>query len=155
MSESSEGEVITFYSYKGGTGRTMALANIAWILASNGKRVLAVDWDLESPGLHKYFHPFLDESVVGTTPGVIEIINGYASAGWTLRRVLKTGIWNMLGSTGTLFRSSGASPARASWTSFLRAARTATIPRRSRPLTGTTSMTGSEAGDSSAQCGRI
>nr|BFE83611.1 hypothetical protein GCM10020093_062120 [Planobispora longispora] len=45
----SEGQVITFYSYKGGTGRTMALANTAWILASAGKRVLVVDWDLESP----------------------------------------------------------------------------------------------------------
>ncbi|MFD3933510.1 ParA family protein, partial [Streptomyces sp. NPDC058614] len=31
---------MTFYSYKGGTGRTMALANTAWILAANGKRVL-------------------------------------------------------------------------------------------------------------------
>ena len=29
-------------------------ANVAWILAANGYRVLAVDWDLESPGLHKY-----------------------------------------------------------------------------------------------------
>ena len=28
------GEVVTFFSYKGGTGRTMALANVAWILAS-------------------------------------------------------------------------------------------------------------------------
>ena len=39
-----DGKVVTFYSYKGGTGRTMALANVAWILASSGKRVLAVDW---------------------------------------------------------------------------------------------------------------
>jgi len=44
------GQIITFYSYKGGTGRSMALANIAWILASNGKRVLIIDWDLEAPG---------------------------------------------------------------------------------------------------------
>ena len=80
MSETSQGQIITFYSYKGGTGRTMALANVAWILASNGKRVLAVDWDLESPGLHKFFHPFLDESTLSATPGVIEIINDYASA---------------------------------------------------------------------------
>ena len=56
---STPGQIITFYSYKGGTGRTMALANTAWILASTGLRVLAVDWDLESPGLHRYFHPFL------------------------------------------------------------------------------------------------
>jgi tetratricopeptide (TPR) repeat protein/CO dehydrogenase nickel-insertion accessory protein CooC1 len=80
MNETSQGQIITFYSYKGGTGRTMALANVAWILASNGKRVLSVDWDLESPGLHKFFHPFLDESTVSATPGVIEIINDYASA---------------------------------------------------------------------------
>src|ERR1700691_2361838 len=80
MSAASEGQIITFYSYKGGTRRTMTLANVAWILASNGMRVLAVDWDLESPGLHKFFHPFLDESTVGATPGVIEIINDYASA---------------------------------------------------------------------------
>ena len=58
----------------------MTLANVAWILASNGKRVLAIDWDLESPGLHRFFHPFLDESTVSTTPGVIDIINDYASA---------------------------------------------------------------------------
>ncbi|WP_094222538.1 hypothetical protein [Streptomyces diastatochromogenes] len=46
-------------SYKGGTGRMMALVNASWILASNGKRVLLVDWDLEAPGLHRYLRPFL------------------------------------------------------------------------------------------------
>jgi tetratricopeptide (TPR) repeat protein len=58
----------------------MALANVAWIIASSGKRVLVVDWDLESPGLHKFFHPFLNETIIGATPGVIEIINDYATA---------------------------------------------------------------------------
>jgi KaiC/GvpD/RAD55 family RecA-like ATPase len=80
MTKSGPGQIVTFYSYKGGTGRTMAMANVAWIIASHGKRVLTVDWDLESPGLHKFFHPFLDESTVSATPGVIEIINEYASA---------------------------------------------------------------------------
>jgi len=55
------GKIVTFYSYKGGTGRSMALANVAWILASQGQRVLAVDWDLEAPGLHRYFRPFLPD----------------------------------------------------------------------------------------------
>jgi len=41
------GRIATFYSYKGGTGRSMALANFAWILAASGKRVLAIDWDLK------------------------------------------------------------------------------------------------------------
>jgi len=51
------GEVITFYSYKGGTGRSMALSNVACILASSvkDKGVLMVDWDLEAPGLDKFF----------------------------------------------------------------------------------------------------
>ena len=45
MSKTSQGQIITFYSYKGGTGRTMALANVAWILASNGKRYSGRDRD--------------------------------------------------------------------------------------------------------------
>jgi MinD-like ATPase involved in chromosome partitioning or flagellar assembly len=52
------GSVVTFYSYKGGVGRSMALANIAVLLAQAGKRVLVVDWDLEAPGLERYFHYF-------------------------------------------------------------------------------------------------
>ena len=58
----------------------MALANTAWILAANGKRVLAVDWDLEAPGLHRFFHPFLDPSTLGATTGVIDLITEYAWA---------------------------------------------------------------------------
>jgi len=46
--------VATFYSYKGGVGRTMALANVAYLLAAAGKRVLVVDFDLEAPGLTSY-----------------------------------------------------------------------------------------------------
>jgi cellulose biosynthesis protein BcsQ/tetratricopeptide (TPR) repeat protein len=50
------GQVLTFYSYKGGTGRTMALANIACVLAQReANRVLMIDFDLEAPGLHRYF----------------------------------------------------------------------------------------------------
>jgi MinD-like ATPase involved in chromosome partitioning or flagellar assembly/tetratricopeptide (TPR) repeat protein len=72
--------VVTFYSYKGGTGRSMALANTAWILASNGLRVLAIDWDLESPGLHRYFHPFLVDKRIQASPGVIDLVWDFATA---------------------------------------------------------------------------
>ena len=55
---SNSSTVITFYSYKGGTGRTMALANIACLLATDARKqtsdVLMIDWDLEAPGLHRY-----------------------------------------------------------------------------------------------------
>ncbi len=50
--------IVTFYSYKGGVGRSMALANIAVLLAQRGLKVLAVDWDLEAPGLERYFSYF-------------------------------------------------------------------------------------------------
>lgn len=55
-------EIITFYSFKGGVGRTMALANIACAIASKGRRVLVVDWDLEAPGLHRYFASYDKEA---------------------------------------------------------------------------------------------
>lgn len=77
MDASRDGKIVTFYSYKGGTGRTMALANTAWILAGAGHRVLMVDWDLESPGLHRFIHPFLDAAAIADTPGVIDLIRGY------------------------------------------------------------------------------
>jgi tetratricopeptide (TPR) repeat protein len=74
-----EGRVITFYSYKGGTGRSMTLANVAWILASNGKRVLAVDWDVEAPGLHRYFAPFLLDPDLTATPGLMDLLVDFAT----------------------------------------------------------------------------
>ena len=77
MVQGRDGKVVTFYSFKGGTGRTMALANVAWLLASSGKRVLAVDWDLESPGLYRYFNPFLSDEAVRDLPGVIDLIREF------------------------------------------------------------------------------
>jgi hypothetical protein len=77
MPDAREGQIVTFYSFKGGTGRTMALANVAWILAANGKRVLIADWDLESPGLHRFFQPFIDAGVE-EKPGIIDLIRWYA-----------------------------------------------------------------------------
>ena len=69
------GTIITFYSYKGGTGRSMALVNAACLLArekiGTRQRVLVVDWDLEAPGLYKFFSAktaTLDQS---TQPGII------------------------------------------------------------------------------------
>ncbi len=43
---------VTFYSYKGGVGRSLALANTAFSLAAQGKKVLIIDMDFEAPGQH-------------------------------------------------------------------------------------------------------
>ena len=45
-------ETVAFYSYKGGVGRSLLLANAARFLASLGKGVVALDFDFEAPGLH-------------------------------------------------------------------------------------------------------
>jgi len=53
----NKAEIITFCSYVGGVGRTMAVANVAALLAQRGYKVLTIDLDLETPGLDKYFLP--------------------------------------------------------------------------------------------------
>ena len=80
MESPKPGRVVTFYSYKGGTGRSMAVANAAWILATNGKRVLVIDWDLEAPGMHRYFHPFLDDKELTDSSGLIDYFVDFATA---------------------------------------------------------------------------
>jgi Tfp pilus assembly protein PilF/cellulose biosynthesis protein BcsQ len=54
--DKSKAAFITFYSFKGGVGRSMALINTAGILAGRGFRVLVMDLDLEAPGL-SYLNP--------------------------------------------------------------------------------------------------
>jgi hypothetical protein len=66
--------IVTFYSYKGGVGRSMAVANIGFLLArDHGLRVLVVDWDLEAPGLHRFFN--MSEADLGE--GVIDYLDKY------------------------------------------------------------------------------
>lgn len=48
-------KVISFYSFKGGMGRTTTLAAIAYNLARDGKNVLLIDTDIEAPGLATIF----------------------------------------------------------------------------------------------------
>ncbi len=43
--------IFSFFSFKGGVGRTTALVSLAVQLARSGKRVATVDLDLEAPGL--------------------------------------------------------------------------------------------------------
>jgi len=56
LRELSNPRTITFYSFKGGVGRTTALTHVAWILALRGRKIVAVDLDLEAPGLSTAFN---------------------------------------------------------------------------------------------------
>jgi MinD-like ATPase involved in chromosome partitioning or flagellar assembly len=68
------GHVVTFYSYKGGVGRTFALADVAIMLARWGYSVLCVDWDLEAPGLHAFFR---DQLPAEPGEGVLELCSAW------------------------------------------------------------------------------
>jgi Tfp pilus assembly protein PilF/MinD-like ATPase involved in chromosome partitioning or flagellar assembly len=57
---------VTFYSFKGGVGRTMALTNVGAQFAGRGFRTLLVDFDLEAPGL-SYLQP-------DDTPGLVDLL---------------------------------------------------------------------------------
>src|SRR3954469_15713569 len=77
------GQIVSFYSFKGGVGRSMALANVAALLCKAGKSVLVVDWDLEAPGLHKFFEsssPHLKSSL-NSTPGVLDLLSEVEKGG--------------------------------------------------------------------------
>lgn len=50
-------KMVVFYSIKGGVGRSTALAAAAWHFTQRGKKVMAVDMDLESPGLSSSLLP--------------------------------------------------------------------------------------------------
>lgn len=73
-------KIISFYSYMDGSDCTMAVANTAWILASSGKSVLVIDWNLEAPGLHHYFRPFLPEPELTNAAGLLDMFHGFHAA---------------------------------------------------------------------------
>lgn len=66
--------VTTFYSYKGGLGRSLLLAWSATELARQGRRVVAIDLDLEAPGLG--FKLGLDDPT-STGPGVVDLLQDF------------------------------------------------------------------------------
>jgi tetratricopeptide (TPR) repeat protein/cellulose biosynthesis protein BcsQ len=73
------GQIVTFYSYKGGVGRSFALANVAVVLSGWGYRVLCVDWDLDAPGLGYYFHPLLESPLdPAFAGGVVDAFSDFA-----------------------------------------------------------------------------
>ena len=69
------GKVITFYSYKGGVGRSMGIANIAAIIAKWGYKTLVIDWDLEAPGLENYYSELTKVDLALHKKGLIDILD--------------------------------------------------------------------------------
>lgn len=63
----------TFYSYKGGVGRTSSLVNTAILRANEGNKVVVIDFDLEAPGADSYFSQ-LDLTYSGNRPGILDYL---------------------------------------------------------------------------------
>ena len=75
--------IITFYSFRGGVGRSMAMLNVGYLLARSGRRVLLVDFDLEAPGLTRLIdrQDILKPKPRPTNPkGTVDILHGYLFA---------------------------------------------------------------------------
>lgn len=68
---------IAFASFKGGVGGSLALANLAHYLATLGQRVIALDLDLESPGLHTKLVP--SGRVGPPASGMLDVFEAFAS----------------------------------------------------------------------------
>lgn len=79
----ARGKIVTFFSFKGGVGRTMALANCGFAAAMNGARVLVMDWDLEAPGLPYYFRGLIDQHGardIRRAKGILDLFWGWQEA---------------------------------------------------------------------------
>jgi len=77
---------LVFYGLKGGIGRSTALAMLAYELARSGKRVLLIDFDLESPGLSGLLLPPDRLSDFGIVDWFIE--DGVGQGDEVLRRMV-------------------------------------------------------------------
>lgn len=53
--QSSGSKLVSFYSFKGGVGRTTSMLMAAIALARQGKKVILIDFDLEAPGIAGLF----------------------------------------------------------------------------------------------------
>src|SRR5215207_7354372 len=53
--------IISVHSFRGGTGKSNTTANVAALLAAQGRRVGVIDTDIQSPGIHVLFGLVGDE----------------------------------------------------------------------------------------------
>ena len=58
-------KIISIHSFRGGTGKSNTTANVAMLLAAEGRRVAVVDTDIQSPGIHVLFG--LDQATLNRT----------------------------------------------------------------------------------------
>jgi cellulose biosynthesis protein BcsQ len=66
--------IISFYSYKGGVGRTQLAANLAaYLCYYKQRKVLIIDWDMEAPGVDFFYN--IDRSKIKF--GLLDLFNEF------------------------------------------------------------------------------
>ena len=68
--------IVSFYSFKGGVGRSTLLGIFAWHLASEGHKVCILDLDLEAPGIGTLLN-------ARSSRGVLDLIIDHVATGQT------------------------------------------------------------------------
>src|SRR5436309_1062165 len=90
-------ETVAFYSYKGGVGRSLLLANVAVILAQAGRRVVCVDLDLDAGGLHT----ILGVDPTSMKPNILDLLTLPSPP--TAEQALKDITYRVPGAEGKLY----------------------------------------------------
>ncbi|MES2416655.1 MAG: tetratricopeptide repeat protein [Bacteroidota bacterium] len=72
-------KTITFYSYKGGVGRSLALSKMAIRLSELSKKVCVLDFDLDAPGLRFKFVNYIPAKPI--TRGIVDHIYDFSKKG--------------------------------------------------------------------------
>jgi len=99
--------IYAFYSYKGGVGRTLVMAHCAIAMAKSrreqGYRVLAMDLDLEAPGLARYISPRAETGA----GGFARLLADYRAQGrrrsWLEEHILDTAYIGQLEGANNLY----------------------------------------------------
>jgi CobQ/CobB/MinD/ParA nucleotide binding domain len=117
-------ETLAFYSYKGGVGRSLLLANVARSLTSLGKAVVALDFDFEAPGLHYKLARAVRregalEGIGGAVPYLLATARGATSLPFLEKHMIEIPV--PLDSGGRLWlMPAGPAPDRAYWAALKR-----------------------------------
>jgi MinD-like ATPase involved in chromosome partitioning or flagellar assembly len=68
-------QIVTFYSFKGGVGRSTALGMVAILLANRNRRIVIIIFDLEAPGISILLQPSVINENVVENYGVLDYLH--------------------------------------------------------------------------------